>query len=185
MSKIPLLDPEMLSLEGREAHYRWELFEENPTGPYAMDAIREIVKKGLPIPEELIPWVEAACNSWEETKGNRQWSSTKDTDVKWSQAIMAVWRKYMGGSKIDDALEAVAPQFSCSASSLRSKYYSPEGKRCRDYQKEHCQVMRNFYTNFPAWEKEKFPDRTPDTSFPEKAKALEKQFPRLFKDSGY
>jgi hypothetical protein len=97
-------------------------FEENQTAPYAIDAIRKIVKAGFALPESLIPWMDAACDALATQKGIKTKVSQSATMHKWSPACWVLWEKHVNGEKQWFAQMKAADEFDCNMDTLLTEY---------------------------------------------------------------
>ena len=98
---------------------------------YAIKTIQEYAKASKPIPEELLVYLDQACEAWIKERGNRV--SNYDTDVIWRERVSAVHLLRKSGMKSEIAINQIAKRDRIKSSSMQTKYYSSKYKKAKEF----------------------------------------------------
>lgn len=114
------------------ADTRLKRFRYDPSGVNAIAAIRVIGRAGMPIPDDLIPWLDKACDAWGETKGNKRQVKTQTTARNWSFIISMVHSHRMEGADKEEAIAKLAGEVFLSPDTIRREYDRAENQHIKD-----------------------------------------------------
>jgi hypothetical protein len=90
-------------------------------GIHAIKAIRVFAKLGETIPEELLPWLDAALGAWVETQGNAV--SNHETDRMWKMRVMDAHSLVLNGYTPKAAFAAIAERDGVKPATVKQHYY--------------------------------------------------------------